>query len=63
VLREPVGWTGHVLHPGHGVAIQRIASGGQRANPARAVKDTGVKAARELLVGLEERDVDCWTSC
>ena len=32
-----------------------------RRNPARALKDTGVKAARVLLVGLEEVHDDCWT--
>ncbi|HTT29514.1 MAG TPA: PAS domain-containing protein, partial [Solirubrobacteraceae bacterium] len=35
--------------------------GSNRRDPARALKDTGVKAARVLVVGLEEVHEDCWT--
>ncbi|MBV9000985.1 MAG: PAS domain-containing protein [Solirubrobacterales bacterium] len=34
---------------------------GDGRDPARALKDTGVKAARVLLVGLQELQDDCWT--
>jgi PAS domain S-box-containing protein len=35
--------------------------GRERRDPAAALKDTGIKAPRVLLVGLEELDDDCWT--
>ena len=35
--------------------------GSDRRDPARALKDTGVRAARVLLVGLDELDDENWT--
>jgi hypothetical protein len=32
-----------------------------RRDPVRALKDTGAKAARVLLIGLDEVHDDCWT--
>jgi PAS domain S-box-containing protein len=36
-------------------------AGRERRDPAGALKDTGIRAPRVLLVGLEELDDDCWT--
>ena len=38
----------------------RIGGADDRRDPARALKDTGAKAARVLLIGLEELHDDCW---